>query len=107
MFEIKNVSKREFALYIHNELLHNNNPNKIAYSIVKDDGTYSGGLVSDLKEAMNLCYQYGIKKGIQHVSVGDYSSQAVIYDYMSILFYLNKISEDEYNKYVDSIEIED
>lgn len=83
-----------------------NGDRKVAYCKIKDD-VYYGGMADTFKEALEWCEKFYSEDNSINLCIGDYSEAVTIWNTKDILHELNIISDEEYDKYLDSIELDD
>lgn len=83
-----------------------NGDRQICFAKIKDDKFY-GGMAKDFNDALHWCKKFYEEDKDIRLTIGDYSEAVCIWDHTSILHELGFISKEEYDKYLDSIDLED
>lgn len=83
-----------------------NGDRKIAYCKRKNESIY-GGMADSFEEALEWCRKFYEEDNNCDLSIADYSGATVIYQTNDILHEIKVISDEEYDKYINNINLED
>lgn len=99
------MSKEQFNLCVAFALRNSNK--KISYCKIENK-TFYGGMADTLEEALQWCKKFYEENPNCDLKIGDYSSGGVtLWDKYSILHEIGIISDEDYNKYLNNLELED
>lgn len=83
-----------------------NGERKVAYSQVKN-GVFQGGMADTFEDALEWCrYFYNNDKSVD-LTIGDFREGETIWTTIDILHEIGIVSDEEYDEYLDSIDLED
>lgn len=97
------MNRQEFNLYIAFALRNDNK--KVSFCKVIDNN-YFGGMTDTLEDALKKCKEFYDESPNCRLSIGDFSNGTEIWETESILHELGIISDEEYNKYLDNLDLE-
>lgn len=83
-----------------------NGERKVAYAKIKDE-KHTGGMADTLEDALYWCKKFYDEDNSVELCIGDYSEAVCIWSTMDILHEIGYISDEEYDKYIDSIDLDD
>lgn len=83
-----------------------NGDRKVAYSKIKD-GKHMGGMADTFEDALYWCKKFYDEDNDIDLCIGDFSKGECIWDTISILHEIGYVSDEEYDKYIDSIDLDD
>lgn len=83
-----------------------NGDRKISYKKIKDD-VHIGGMADTFEDALYWCQKFYNEDNSVDLCIGDFTGDAVIWSTMDILHRLKIVSDEEYDKYIDTLEFDD
>ena len=98
------MSREDFNKCVSFSLI--NGDRMVSYCMIKN-GIFCGGMADTFKEALDWCKQFYEEDKDIDLSIGDFSEGTAIWRTPDILHEIGVISDDEYDEYIDNLELDD
>ena len=83
-----------------------NGDRNVTYKKIKD-GLHIGGMADTFEDALYWCKKFYEEDNSVDLCIGDFTGAPTIWSTMDILHKLNVISDEEYDKYIDTLDFDD
>lgn len=103
--KFRKMTREEFNMCIWFAL--RNGDRKVAYASVDKDNVFIGGMADTFEDALYWCKKFYEEDNSIDLTIGDYRQAVTIWGTIDILHELEIISNEEYDKYIDSINFDD
>lgn len=83
-----------------------NGDRKVIYKKIKNE-LHTGGMADTLEDALYWCKKFYEEDETVELCIGDFSNGVTIWSTIDILHELGIVSDEEYDKYIDSLDFDD